>query len=445
MGLITPLQRLTPAHPAHLLTWIAAVTAVAFAWINGGLGLQASHLSYAVLLTPVLGAGLYLAYQFPIHVRVNTKVYVWSVVLYLMAVLLPPVVGAVAAGVSMFVGAWSMRGQTGNYVSDIATQAARWTIIVLLGSAIAHLSVGRDVSNVIPLAAAAVFLWAADVVTAPILFAPVTGQSPVRIMRMIIDDAGLAEAAQYLIGLMAALEASERSWTLALFVLPTGLVYYAFKHAKEMQDETRHILESMADTADLRDPYTAGHSRRVMELAGSVLREMHKHGPEVDLIVLAARVHDIGKMAIPDDILRKPGKLTAEERAIMQAHTEHGANLLARYPDFARGAEIIRHHHEAWDGSGYPHRLKGAEIPFGARVIAVVDSYDAMTTDRPYRRGMSPETAAAILRQGRGCQWDGQIVDAFLRVLAARLGRPAETMLHIVPDVVHDEPTATTA
>ena len=142
------------------------------------------------------------------------------------------------------------------------------------------------------------------------------------------------------------------------------------------------------------------------------------HGPEVDLIVTAARVHDIGKIGTPDAVLNKPGKLDPAERAIMEQHPVAGAELLRRYRDFARGVALVRHHHESWDGTGYPDRLTGAAIPFGARVIAVADSYDAMTSDRPYRQGMPIPKAAGILRAGRGQQWDARIVDAFLRTLS---------------------------
>jgi HD-GYP domain-containing protein (c-di-GMP phosphodiesterase class II) len=105
----------------------------------------------------------------------------------------------------------------------------------------------------------------------------------------------------------------------------------------------------------------------------------------------------------------------------MEAHPVRGADLLKRHADFARGVAIVRHHHEAWDGKGYPDGLKGTEIPFGARVIAVADSFDAMTSDRPYRKGMTVQKAADILHQGRGGQWDASIVDAFLRTISGQL------------------------
>jgi len=221
-----------------------------------------------------------------------------------------------------------------------------------------------------------------------------------------------------LMGILGALAAETRIWGVALLVIPSVIVYLAFKDTKEMRNSTRWILERMADAVDLRDPYTGGHSRRVAAYCAGILDQMKHTGPDVDLIVGAARVHDIGKIGVPDQILNKPDRLTDEERAIMESHAERGAELLTRYPDFARGVDLVLHHHERWDGTGYPRKLAGYAIPFGARVIAVADSYDAMTSDRPYRRGMAPAQAARILREGAGTQWDAAIVETFLCSIA---------------------------
>jgi response regulator RpfG family c-di-GMP phosphodiesterase len=121
-----------------------------------------------------------------------------------------------------------------------------------------------------------------------------------------VREGGMVEAAQYLVGFMGALEAVHQLWALVLLLVPTALVYVAFKHTKEMHTETRRILESMADMVDLRDPTTGGHSRRVTLLTEGILQELQKAGPEVGLIVSAARVHDIGKIGIHDDILQRP-------------------------------------------------------------------------------------------------------------------------------------------
>jgi HD-GYP domain-containing protein (c-di-GMP phosphodiesterase class II) len=210
-------------------------------------------------------------------------------------------------------------------------------------------------------------------------------------------------------------------WALALLVLPILFVHSAYKNTKEMHSSTRSLLESIADTVDLRDPYTGGHSRRVTELCQGILQALPLTGPEAGLILAAARVHDIGKIAIPDGILNKPGRLEPDERAIMESHSMRGAEFLARYPDFTRGVDIVRHHHENWNGTGYPDGLAGTDIPLGSRVIAVADSFDAMTTDRPYRKGMSIHQAVQILCEGRGKQWDATVVDAFLISIAPQM------------------------
>jgi putative nucleotidyltransferase with HDIG domain len=393
-----------------------------------------TRLSLATLLLALflLGATS-ISYRYPIHLRMSSKIYMGSAVFYLTAVLLPPALAATITGCGVLLGELSVLDRTGNYPSDIATHVGRFSLVVLAGSLVSHLSLAYSDLHLLVLVATGIVLWAGDLLTSPLSLYPLTGERPIHIIRLTCSDSGTAEAAQYLIGLTAALEAMHDAWALVLFLLPAAMVYVAFKNTKEMRDDTRLILESMADTVDMRDPYTGGHSRRVTEYTEAILRAMEKHGPEVELIISAARVHDIGKIAIPDGILNKPGKLTDEERAVMESHAERGAEVLRRYKDFARGVAIVRHHHESWDGGGYPHRLRGTDIPFGARVIAVADSYDAMTSDRPYRKGMTPAQAARILRDGRGIQWDPAIVDAWLRSIAPLTEGSAQPALRVVP------------
>jgi HD-GYP domain-containing protein (c-di-GMP phosphodiesterase class II) len=246
-----------------------------------------------------------------------------------------------------------------------------------------------------------------------------------RVIRATARDVALIETLQYLMGILGALAATQQIWVFVLLGVPMGLVYLVSKNARELQDRTRQFLERMADAVDVRDPYTGGHSRRVAALCRGILRELGIWGPEAEFIVAAARIHDIGKIDIPDAILAKPGPLTPDERAVMETHPTRGAALLARYPEFARGVAMVRHHHERWDGQGYPDQLAAFAIPFGARVIAVADSFDAMTSDRPYRRGMSARQAVQTLMHGRGVQWDAQIVDAFIRSIAVQLDQPS--------------------
>ena len=138
---------------------------------------------------------------------------------------------------------------------------------------------------------------------------------------------------------------------------------------------------------------------------------------EVELIRLAARVHDLGKIAVPDEVLHKQGRLTDAEFALMKKHPETGAEILAKFPEYERGLELVLAHHERIDGKGYPRGLAGSAIPLGARIIAVADSWDAMTSDRPYRKALDPLIALGELLRGRATQWEAEVVDAFALTL----------------------------
>ncbi len=317
------------------------------------------------LVAALLVAALIWTDTHPIHLRRQIKVHLTTLPLYLMAVLLPPPLAALASGLGILIAQWKMRPQTGNLPSDIATAISRWVVIILLASPIAQLPSREPLLQAISLCGAAALMFVLDVITFAFEVAPMSGEPPLRIMRATLQEGGVYEGAQYLTAMLAASAALQHTWTLVLLVVPTYIVYMTFKNAKETHDSTFQLLESLADTVDLRDPYTGGHSRRVAEWSVEILREMNVHGPEADLTMAAARVHDIGKIGGPDHILNKPGQLTPEEKSAMDSHPVRGAELLARFPDFARGQGIVRHHHERWDGLGYPDRLQSWDIPFG--------------------------------------------------------------------------------
>jgi HD-GYP domain-containing protein (c-di-GMP phosphodiesterase class II) len=417
---------------------ILAGLALAYFWA----GTSLAAMQAGGLRTPLLGLflviALVIANRYPIHVQSHTKVLVISVPLYLMAVLLPPALAALAAGLGTLIDELKERKQRRSLVSDIITTTSRWIIIVALGAWVAHLPADTDAMHALLLLAAAAAMFIGDLVTISLQVALISGEPPARIMRANAQEVSASEGVQYLLGMLGAIAAEVHIWAVVLLIVPCAVVFLAFKNLKQMHNSTRWLLESMADAVDLRDPYTGGHSRRVADYCAGILRQLERFGPEVDLIVSAARVHDIGKIGIPDSILNKPDRLTEEERAIMETHADRGADLLARYPDFARGVAIVRHHHESWNGSGYPSRLEGYAIPFGARVIAVADSYDAMTSDRPYRRGMPPAKAAQILREGCRKQWDTAIVEAFLRSIADLLEPVPAPALQSAPSLVPD-------
>ncbi len=445
-ALFNRFKQLFPQPAIASVVSLLAVVGSGYAWaVQGGASNGIPDMR-DLLLAAVLVAGVAVAYRFPIHLNRSRKAEITSVPLYLIATLLPGVpLAATAAGLGILIGELMVRVERGNYYSDVFTAVSRWVIVVMAGSTFAHLYrgyAGYDLHAGMPLISTtsvafvgtALILWAGDCLTCPLVISPMSGERPVKVIITNSRDSALIEGAQYLFGLLGALAASVEYWSLGLLILPSVLVYRAFKTIKEIQHSTFAMLESMADAVDLRDPYTGGHSRRVSRLVADTLQAMGIHGPEADLVVAASRVHDIGKIGIPDSILNKPDRLTPEEEALMQTHPDRGADLLARHINFKRGVDIVRHHHERWDGKGYPHGLRGTDIPFGARVIAVADSFDAMTSDRPYRRAIPPATALSILREGRGTQWDPVVVDAFLRVMGrpTTLDRPASPPAELV-------------
>jgi len=209
---------------------------------------------------------------------------------------------------------------------------------------------------------------------------------------------------------------------IAMVVVPILFLRHAYLVNVQLQATNRELLELMVKAIEARDPYTSGHSQRVSEMARWLAVEMGLHLREVDSIKTAALLHDVGKIYEEfAPILRKDGKLTPEERQIMHSHPKRSAELVGTISNL-RGYvhKCVRHHHENFDGSGYPDGLVGDEIPIGARIILVADTADAMTTDRPYRKALTYERVLEELEKRAGRQFDPQVVAAFKRSATVR-------------------------
>jgi hypothetical protein len=203
--------------------------------------------------------------------------------------------------------------------------------------------------------------------------------------------------------------------------------------AHELNQTYRGTVMVLADVVEADDDYTASHCRSVVELATAAGTQVGLSPAQMQELEIAALLHDVGKIAIPDEILNKPTRLTADEFELMKTHTLEGQALLTRVGGkLARIGEIVRSCHERWDGAGYPDGLMGAEIPLAARIVFCCDAYSAMTTDRPYRRAMSAEAALQELSDNAGTQFDPQIVDCVQAVV--RSGLDLET--HAYNDAV---------
>ena len=192
-------------------------------------------------------------------------------------------------------------------------------------------------------------------------------------------------------------------------------------------------LQALSNALDVRESETEGHSRRVVEYMELIIAQMHVAPDHLATLRRGALLHDIGKIGVPDNVLRKPAALSEAEWVVMKRHPEHGARIISQIPFLEDVSRIVRHHHERWDGKGYPDGIASSAIPLGARIFAVADSFDAMTSDRPYRRAMMVENARAEVARCRGTQFDPEIVDAFARV-------PVERLDAIVDDAPHTHP-----
>ena len=192
-------------------------------------------------------------------------------------------------------------------------------------------------------------------------------------------------------------------------------------------------VEAMAAAVEMRDDYTGAHSEEVVRLAIRVGDRLGLGEAALAELEFAARLHDVGKIGVPDAVLNKEGPLEEAEWEIMRQHPEWGAQLLRRVPGLKRVSRIVRHAHERWDGNGYPDRLTSAEIPLESRIIFACDAYHAMTSDRPYRAALRPWVAVSELREGAGGQFDPAVIDVLVNEL--RNERSVSTRLFDLDDV----------
>lgn len=219
---------------------------------------------------------------------------------------------------------------------------------------------------------------------------------------------------------------------IVLFALATvsATFYYADSYKKntmytevlenknmELASITLQTIETLSSAIDAKDHYTEGHSQRVSEYAVEIAREMGIEGDELNFIKYSALLHDVGKISVPDSVLNKPAKLNEKEFSEMKGHTTSGGNILGMISTIPGISNSAMYHHERFDGKGYPHGLSGNKIPKSARIIALADAYDAMTSDRVYRNRLDEEKVLNEIKNGAGSQWDPEVVDAFFSYL----------------------------
>ena len=422
-------QTSNKANRERFFTFLLAIAAF-YAFLLSLRGVEWANIRFQEYILVLLFAGsIIIADQYPIHLLRGTKATLINLPIFLSTALLPAPLAVLATGAGLLVANLLTRVDRGLFPRDVASTVSQWMLTVYLGHQILHLDLfglNAAVSRLGLLLLCAFSFLLLDLTIFSLSQSSVHDEPFISILKSVVQQGISIEVIQYFIATLGILAADQDLWSLFLLVVPIMITYVAFKNIKETRFETVRVLKEMANTVDLRDVCTGGHSKQVMDLVHQLLVQLKISGPETTLIEISASLHDLGKIGIPDRILLKPGPLSAQERAIMQTHAQKGAELISQYKDFVRGAAMILHHHERWDGQGYPSGLKDYEIPFGARVIAVADSFEAMTSDRPYRKALSVHQAIQILLEGRGKQWDPIIVNAFVDLVIKQMDEKAK-------------------
>jgi putative nucleotidyltransferase with HDIG domain len=333
---------------------------------------------------------------------------------YAAAVLFGPAAAAVIAATSLLFSDGVIRrrplGKTLFNAASFAVSAAACGIVFQWLQSGVKVSLTRDAAALV--AAASAYLIVND--TLVTIVVRLMGGTFINEWVSAFRDVGIPYVSMAPLGALIAYSYQSSPWTLLYFLPLVLVIYNGFRLFVALQQETDDALVALADSIDKRDQYTYQHSARVAACAGQIAERLGMSAEDTEVVVAAARVHDLGKIASDNRILLKSTALSAEERQLIATHPADGADLADKFSMFRKGSTCIRHHHERWDGAGYPDGLRGRAIPLGARVIAVADAYDAMTSDRPYRKALPYETAIAELERGAGTQFDPDVVQAFV-------------------------------
>lgn len=412
-------QRPRPRVPRRITVYVSGATLATIGVLGWTTVHSARPTPTQAALTGVLTLMIGVAHLYPLQLAPRTKVSVDTAPAFAAAVLLPTPLAMLA----------SLSGiGTGEIIRHTApVQVAYNTAVAGLRAGAAAAVFGRLAAGpltatlsgeraVAALTAAAVTMFTVNATLIDLIIGIQQRRNPLRGWWQRRRRHLAHEVTLYLLGALAAVSGARWPAAVLLLTAPSVVVYRSLRDGVAVRVQTRAGLLTIADAVDARDR-TPGHSERVAELARRLALHLHLPAHEVELIALAARMHDIGNLGLRSTIFTKPGPLSPVEWREVRTHPEAGARLLRGLPELAAAAPLVLSHHERWDGRGYPQGLQGEAIPLGARIIAVAEAFDAMTSERPYRRALPPAIVRAELEEGRGTQFDPRVVDALIDLL----------------------------
>ncbi len=404
-------------RPYYLLVLAAAAAYLGFALVRGGLAWPAG------IALPIMFALMLFADLVPVRMPAGGFV--------------TPGASLDFASLLMFGGPWtavlnvvvtalaqgglrrqSLERVTFNAALYVLMNAAASAVLLGCGVHVGRMSLPHDLPGLL---ACAVTYFLANAVGLTLVLALAGGASVWRIFHVNFVNTALHHLAMLAMGCLTAVAYFEVGpWALALFAVPLLLASLSFRLYFEMKQDLLEFVRALAEVLEEVDPYTRQHSVRVAEYSVRLARAMGMGERAVLDLEYGALLHDLGKVGRQYQyILTKPGRLSLEEQATMRAHPAEGAAIVSKIRALKRAAHIVRNHHERPDGLGYPRGLRGDDIPLGSRIVMIADAFDAMTSDRPYRRAMDGPRAVQELQKHAGTQFDAAAVDALERLIAA--------------------------
>ncbi|MGI8689727.1 MAG: HD-GYP domain-containing protein, partial [Thermomicrobiales bacterium] len=344
------------------------------------------------------------------------------------------ITGIIAATIGMLITEVFARREAQKFVFNVASFIAATglsgIVYQILAGDTTHVPLANSKTAVAALIASLVYLIVNNGLFAFVVGAAI-GKSPLSVFLANAPGQLLQNITLPPIGLLLTTVRELSPLTVLIALIPLLGPYIAMRGHRAIQLQIQRTIEALADTVDRRDTTTAQHSERVANYTQQIIDELGTiRFAEAEAIILAARVHDLGKIAIPDAVLLKPGKLDEGEYWLMRQHPIAGDDILHDLSIYKDSLGVVRHHHERYDGRGYPDGIKGEEIPLGARIVSVADSYDVMTSDRPYARARTVREGIEELIACKGTHFDPKVVDAFVRVLERQQRfEPAEALV----------------
>ena len=413
-------------------------------WTRFGQSLDRSHIVTAGILLVMIFVAELLDVSFP-HSVITFHVSVSAAFCFAAGLTVGPFLGGIIVALAHFAdGVYVGR----EWIKTIVNAFGLALSTIVSGAIYLQLanpthSTLSSPQNIIATILAAVAYTVVNTGSLALIVAPVMGIGPFQMWRANFGGLYLELITVATLGSLIPVLIAENNLAVVLLVVPLLLgPHLAFKAIRQAHHETRVAMEGLADALERRDPYTYRHSSRVTAYVRAVIALMPQiPQPMAEAIINAAHVHDLGKVGTGDDSLKKPGALTDRERHELQQHAAVGADIVSRLEAYKASVDTIRHHHERWDGKGYPDGLAGDQIPLGARIIAVADAFDAMTSDRVYRSAMSTAESLAELHKGKGTQFDPEMVDLFQKAFDDRLLVPGrETPQESLPTAADRTP-----